>query len=187
MLTVVVLSIGLLGLGALQIQNKQSNLIAAQRSFASHLTHDLLERMRSNTGGVEAYLVSDSALILNGQSLSKPSPDCVSGADCDPLQLAAHDFWQWEQILGGAMTRIDEANAGVLLSPTACVSRPAAGGAGTYSIAIVWRSTKQVDNPVTGNAVADACGTTSGKYDLDTQGDNKMRHVLLIESYISSG
>lgn len=187
MVTVVVLSIGLLGLGALQIQNKQSNLVAAQRSFASHLAHDLFERIRSNSTGVEAWLASDGALILDGDSLSEPSPKCGSGAECDPIQLAAHDFWQWERILAGAMTRIDEANAGVLLSPTACVSRPAGGGPGTYSVVIAWRSTRQVDNPVTGNAVADACGTTSGKYDLDASGDNKMRHVLLIESYVSTG
>jgi type IV pilus assembly protein PilV len=187
MLTVVVLSVGLLGLGALQIQNKQSNLIAAQRSFASHLAHDLFERVRSNAIGVDTFLVSDSALILDGDSLSQPSPLCTSGAECDPVQLAAHDLWQWERILAGEMTLIDDAPAGVLLSPTACLGRPAGGGSGTYSLAIAWRSSKAVDNPVTGNDVADTCGTATGRYDRDAPGDNKMRHVLFIESYVITG
>ncbi len=186
MLTVVIISFGLLGLGGLHVQSKQSNLIGVQRSVASQLAHDLFERMRSNPAALASYVPSDSARVLSGAVVSEPSPDCASVATlCDPIQLAAHDLWDWERRLGGALTTEDSNPVGELLSPTACIGRPAGGGSGTYTIAIAWRSTKPVGDPSIGaNAVADACGADSGKYDLVSSGDNQMRHVMWMQSYI---
>lgn len=182
MITVVVLSIGLLGLGALQVHSKQTNMVAAQRTFVSHLAHDLLERMRSNDEGLASYIGSDSVVTLTGSSMSVPASSCVSGSMCDPVQLAAYDLWEWEQKLAGAMSQIASTNAGVLLSPTACISRPSGGGSGTYTVAIAWRSTKPIENPaVPTNATAGNCGTSSGKYGTG----NEMRHLLWIESFIA--
>ncbi len=191
MLTVVIISFGLLGLGGLHVQSKQSNLIGVQRSVASQLAHDLFERMRSNPAALASYVPSDSARVLSGAVVSEPSPDCSSVATlCDPIQLAAHDLWDWERRLGGALTTEVTAEGatpvGELLSPTACIGRPAGGGTGTYTIAIAWRSTKPVGDPdlEDTNAVADACGADTGKYDLVSSGDNRMRHVMWMQSYI---
>ena len=48
MIAVVVLSIGLLGIAMLQIQSKHLAFQAIQRSAASLLTHEIIERMRNN-------------------------------------------------------------------------------------------------------------------------------------------
>ena len=187
MLTVVIISFGLLGLGGLHVQSKQSNLIGVQRSVASQLAHDLFERMRSNPAALGSYVPSDSARVLSGAVVSEPSPNCASVATlCDPIQLAAHDLWDWERRLGGALTTdANSSPVGELLSPTACIGRPAGGGSGTYTIAIAWRSTKPVGDPsIDASSVADACGADTGKYDLVSSGDNQMRHVMWMQSYI---
>lgn len=187
MLTVIVLTVGLLALSALHIHNKQTNLIAVQRSFATQISHDLLERMRSNGLALNLY-VNNGSRELDGDNLSQPDPLCTVDAQCTAEQVAAYDLWEWEQKLAGAMSTIDGASTGILLDPHVCVAGPnnASPTSGAYTIVIAWRSTKPIANPTdTGNDVADDCGTDTGKYDV-AAGDNQMRHIYFVESFLSA-
>ena len=178
MLTVVVLTVGLLSLTALHIHNKQTNLIALQRSYASQLMHDLLERMRSNSSALEVY-INDGTRTLSGGSMSEPGQMCTIAEQCDADQLAAFDLWEWERKLTGQITTIDGSSASVLLEPTACLSGPADGSAGTYTLAIAWRSTKAIGNPADSeptksNATAAGCASALGD----------MRHLYWVQNYL---
>lgn len=185
MLTVIVLTVGLLALSALHIHNKQTNLVAVQRSFATQLSHDLLERMRSNGLALNIY-IGGSSNELDGDNVSQPTPLCTSDAQCTAEQLAAYDLWEWERKLAGAMSTLDGASTGILLSPHVCIAGPNGGTSGAYTIVIAWRSTKPIGNPTdTGNDVADDCGTGTGKYDV-ASGDNQMRHIYFVESFLSA-
>jgi type IV pilus assembly protein PilV len=188
MVTIVVLSTGLLGIAALQMQSKHSNLIAAQRTLASHMVHDLLERMRANPKQLNIYTPSDTDLVLLDSISNIPSQACTSNAACDSTQLATHDIWQWSNALNGGLNLIGNDSVGSLLDAVACIGRPAGGGSGNYTVAVAWRSTKAVNNPVISeNTTANNCGTTTGRYDQDNTGDNKLRHVYYIDSYIYTG
>ena len=176
LVTVIVLAIGLLGIATLQLQSKRTNFEAIQRSTASMLTNEIIERMRNNASQLADYLTS----VGGGSIATEPSPDCSDASRCTPQQLALHDLWEWEQMLDGASEQVSGVSTGGLVSPTACITGPAGGGPGLYNAAIVWRSQNAMDN-----LHSNPCGTGSGKYDLNP-GDNAYRQILTLQVFIDA-
>lgn len=174
LIAIVILSVGLLGIGALQLQSKHLNFQAMQRSIASQLSNEIIERMRNNNGSLNDYLTT----VGEGTISAEPSPDCSATYPCLAQELASHDLWQWEQIIDGASETSGGTNTGGLFMPTGCITGPAGGGAGTYTIAIAWRGQN-----VSNDANADTCGQGSGKYD-DSPGDNAFRRLVTIDVFI---
>jgi type IV pilus assembly protein PilV len=174
LIAVVVLSVGLLGIAFLQLQSKHLNFQGIQRSSASILAHEIVEKMRNNRAALSDYLGT-----YGGGSLTTEPADCVFGSPCTHQQLAARDLWLWEQSLDGAEELAGTVSTGGLSEPTACIAGPGGGGTGTYTVSIVWRgqSTQSDVN-------ADTCGQSSGKYD-DSPGDSAYRRVLALDVYIN--
>ena len=156
LVTLVIISIGLLGTASLQVLSKRANFEAIQRTAAAHLANDYLQRMRGNRAVLDSYLAADG---LGGTSLgTAPSVDCsADGVTCANSDLAGFDQWQWERQLDGAMERIGTTNTGGLMEPTACIAGPAGGVDGVYEVAIAWRGTSEHVNPTIHD-----CGTASG-------------------------
>ncbi|MES9962452.1 MAG: type IV pilus modification protein PilV [Candidatus Sedimenticola sp. 20ELBAFRAG] len=87
LVTLVVLSVGLLGLAGLQGGSLQSNRSAYLRTQASVLAYDLIDRMRSNPGGSYAGFSTDSA---------PEGGDCQGSAKtCTVTELANYDKARW--------------------------------------------------------------------------------------------
>jgi type IV pilus assembly protein PilV len=141
LVALLVLSVGILAIIGMQISGKQANYDAVQRTTAAHLAMDLVERMRANPSELDAY-VTDA--VLGGGSLNAPDPSCDSDADtCTAAEMAEADLYQWEQQMDGAAETREEdgetRNSGGLVSPLACLTEPPGGGAGLYTLTIVWR------------------------------------------------
>ena len=176
LVTVIVLAVGLLGIATLQLQSKRTHYEAMQRSTASMLTNEIIERMRNNASQLSDYLTS----VGGGSITAEPTPDCSDASRCSPQQLAQHDLWEWEQMLDGASEQLTGVSTGGLQRPTACITGPAGGGAGLYNASIVWRGQTAMESLHT-----DPCGTASGKYDLNP-GDNTYRQILTLQVYIDA-
>ena len=115
-ISLLVLSIGALGLAKLQISAKRVGYEAIQRSEASALAMDLFERMRTNRAALQHYQTSGLG-AASGQRLAAPASDC--GRDsCSAEELTRWDLWQWQQALDGAGTT---GSAGGLVNAMACV------------------------------------------------------------------
>lgn len=181
LVTVVVLSIGLLGIATLQVQSKRSNFEAIQRTTATMLAHAMIERMRANPSSLGTYLTQGAE--VGGESItSEPSPNCSGDNVCSPLQLAQHDVWEWEQAIDGASETAGSSNTGGLVSPTACLTGPGGGGSGAYTVSIAWRGQNLVANPS-----SSTCGEDSGKYDGSGGKDpDAFRRVLTFDVYIEA-
>jgi type IV pilus assembly protein PilV len=176
LVTLVLISVALLGSASLQVVSKRANNQALQRSAAAHFANDYLSKMRSNRPALATYVPAGD---LGAASLgTAPAKGCV-GADtnCTSADLAAFDQWQWEQELDGATELVAGAKSGGLLEPTACITGPAAGAAGVYEIAIAWRGNTEHVNPTIHD-----CGEDSGKYGTD----NNHRHVLVMNTFIDN-
>ncbi|NOX76101.1 MAG: type IV pilus modification protein PilV [Gammaproteobacteria bacterium] len=104
LVTLVILSIGLLGLAGLQISGLHANMDSEQQSKATMMADDIIERMRANPLGVIAgsYAVVDSA--TQDCNRNPPAPFCSNfnsgggaqdATDCTPMQMAAFDAWIW--------------------------------------------------------------------------------------------
>jgi len=118
LVTMVVMSIGLLGLAGLQATSLRSNSGANFRTQAILYANDMAERIRANPAAVaddtvpvpnHQFLNVNSTAINCGAAL--PVPYCeefwdegtnaiVPAATCNPAQLAAYDINTW--ICGGA-------------------------------------------------------------------------------------
>lgn len=115
-ISLLVLAVGTLGLGSLQIASKRMGFEAVQRGEAALLAADLLERMRANRVALAAY---NAAGIGEGSGtpVGVPQNDCRLDR-CSPAQRGAWDIWSWQQALDGAST---SGGGGGLVRPTACV------------------------------------------------------------------
>ena len=81
LVTLVLISVGLLGVAALQLTSLKSNQEAYSRSQASVLAGNILDRMRTNQRGVEA---NEYATAMNGTGTA----NTVSGGDLAAWQAA---------------------------------------------------------------------------------------------------
>jgi type IV pilus assembly protein PilV len=91
LVSMLVLSLGLLGVAGLQNTSLRSNQSAYFRSQATAIASDIMDRMRSNPDGVANghYDAIDSANLPN-------DPACIDTANgCNAADLAAHDARDW--------------------------------------------------------------------------------------------
>ncbi len=150
LVSLVILGLGVLSVVALQLVSKRNTGDAGAQQFAAQLSYGTIERMRMNSSaaGLTQYEVTASNGIGRGQQgANEPSPTCTSGSPCQPAQLAVHDLWLFEQMLDGAPEVVGTTKTGGLVNPTACISGPAGGAAGVYTVTIVWKSKTPIPNP----------------------------------------
>jgi type IV pilus assembly protein PilV len=166
LVTMVLVAIGILTTLGMQINTKESLYDSVQRTTAAQLAHDMSERLRSNRDGRDSYVASGT---VGGGTLTATT--CTAASPCAPAAMAALDLYEWEQMLDGAA----EAGTGGLVNPQGCITGPAAGGAGQYTVAIAWRGIKELSDPTSNN-----CGTGSGYGASD-----EFRRVLTFTLFLS--
>lgn len=91
LISIVVLSFGLLGLAGLQLAGIKSNQTAYMRSVATSAAYDMADRMRAN---MEAVKNTNKYEISFG-SASSPSSAC-NNSGCSPGNLASYDEINWK-------------------------------------------------------------------------------------------
>jgi type IV pilus assembly protein PilV len=174
LLALLILSIGMMGLLAAQLAGKRAGFEASQRSSATALARDILERMRANPGQLDAYQIAGAGVAAG--RLPPPDADC-DAALCTAAQLAVFDVWQWESLLVGESEQVGGDSVGGLFSPRGCISR--AGGAVTVTIS--WRSFAPE-----GPAATSDCGENAGPGAPQDAGiEETRRHHLAIATYIA--
>ena len=98
LVTVLILSVGLLGLASTQTMSLRNGNSAYQRYLASVAAYDILERMRANTA--ENY----NGLSVTGTETA-PAQKCES--TCTSAQLKTLDTWQWAQLLSNSLPAVE--------------------------------------------------------------------------------
>ncbi len=201
LVTVFILAIGLLGIAGTQFMSKRANYEAVQRTTATLLANDILERMRANSAPTVAAASKLPQYVANGGGLGGGSftkPD-VPPAAGDTEAIMLYDLWEWEQAIDGTATETTGAEStGGLVSPSACIyttADPAAvNKSGRYMVTIVWRGTAKLSDPVNpANPVPAVdpydCGRASGKYNNTDDPDNPVvnahRRILIVDTFIA--
>lgn len=100
LVALLVLSIGLLGLAALQNTALQFNTDSYQRTQATLLAYDILDRMRTNPSAVSAgnYDVpasSDASSKFSVYYACKGSTCACASSSCSAANLATYDLGKW--------------------------------------------------------------------------------------------
>lgn len=89
LVTLLILSIGLLGLAAVQTISIKNVNNSQFRTVATHYAYDIAERMRANRSGVDSGYYA----AIDGTEADQA---CTP---CNALQLAQHDAYEWNQII----------------------------------------------------------------------------------------
>lgn len=86
MVALVILSLGVLGMAALQGTSIKQNQSAYMRTQANQLAYDIIDRMRVNPEALTSYLN-----VTSGTA----NADCLAVAGCTQVQMAANDLSEW--------------------------------------------------------------------------------------------
>ena len=173
LIALLLLSVGALGLLAVQLVSWRTSIEGAQVSQATALARDLLARIDSNPEALRRYVRNEP------RADSPPSADLVlchtAAADdaatprCDPEALAAYDLLQWLELLAGG----PESATG-LPEPVACIVAQEQ----RVTVAIAWRGPRAAASPVPSR-----CGAGLGRYGPDDQ----WRRVVALRTWFPAG
>lgn len=154
---------GILGAVAMQATAKKGSFDAMQRSLASGLAQDIIERMRGNDATTLASYAANSP--YGSGKMSNP-PTCDSTVNlCTPAQMVNNDLFGWEQALMGADSKSGETATGGLVGAVGCISQ----ANNRVTVVISWQGRQDV---------ADAAKDV----DCGTAGDN--RRQVMVEAFI---
>jgi len=165
LVSLVILVTGIFGAVAMQASAKKGSFDAMQRSVASALAQDIIERMRSNNSDVFTLESYEGAY---GAALNAvPVIRCNSAAaSCSSSQMVINDLYEWEVKLVGADVTVGGKNAGGLVGATGCISH----NNNEVTVVISWQgrvSTADGYNADNNSAIAatlaNSCGTTGSK------------------------
>lgn len=96
LVSLVVMSIGLLGIAKLVLYSAHSNDSAYMRSQATELAYEILDTMRAN----KAQALAGNYNTALTAAPTAPGVLCLgTGANCNATQLAAYDVYEWKERL----------------------------------------------------------------------------------------
>lgn len=189
MIALFILAVGVLGIIGLQLFAKQSNTEAIQRTAASALASDIVERMRMNKSALPSYISTQTPVPAN-TAIPDPDPCSNSVTPCAPAAVAARDLAIWHALISGAAAATAGGdNIGGLTHPSACVIQNPDGkditiGQSEYRIVIAWRGTSTLANPTGDTCGNDATVTIDG-VTVDAYGaSNALRRVFILNAKI---
>ncbi|MDN3653971.1 type IV pilus modification protein PilV [Thalassotalea ponticola] len=159
-----VLAFGILGVVAMQASASKASFDAMQRSVASSLAQDIMERMRANQS--TPLFMAQYAGEFGAGLIPLPSKMCnTEGAGCTPNDVLAVDLYEWDQRLLGRNVTNSGNNLGGLTDVKGCISVTD----NQVKVVISWQG--RID--VSDGAQDTACGSASTK-----------RRQVVVEAYV---
>lgn len=161
LIALLIFTVGLLGLAAMQLSSLQSTADSGQRSQSVWLMQDFVERMRANPSGTAAqYAAAQNCAALparmcadyyNPRTAAK-----INASECNATQMAAFDAWEAQCSYSAiaAFNTIDARfNSRDFITPAVAsplIDATAAGNSLDLSLNWLNRTTAKVNNqPVT--------------------------------------
>lgn len=156
LVTVIILSIGLLGVAGLQFGSLRGNQEALHSSIAAALAAEGADRIRANLPGVrnpntgEATRTEYDLITEQGTE-----PACITGTGCSYEDLAQHDAYEWikniKALLPGGEGTICRDNTpydGVSSGEPACSRSNNAQGLAVFAVKVWWDHDRDSSTPL---------------------------------------
>ena len=132
LVALLVMSVGLIGLAALQAKSMQANWEGVYGIRAVHLADQIIESMRANPAGAATYT---SAGQNNGCSDSGTGSSTAT--DCSATQMAQDDVWHWKQAISDKATGLPNGSGTVTQFASAT---PCASSTTRYQVKVTWQN-----------------------------------------------
>lgn len=156
LVTLLVISLALLGTAGLQSYSMRLNQGGQYRSLAVFLAADLAERMEGNKAGAVAgnYVVSNTGAAF-AATATADSTACLINA-CSPAALATYDLSQWQNAVAAGLPQSSWS-----------VTQAVSGAQNNYTITIGWvgrRSNTTTATADAGSGVGSNAAGTGEKF-----------------------
>lgn len=135
LVTIVIVTLGLLGLGALHVRAMRDTTSAYLRSEATILTQDMADRIRANPFSVNAYQMTLNDFNNTYKINTAAADDCIASS-CPIASLAVADLAQWS---------IAVANR--LPGGLGSIAMENSGGINSWVISVFWDERVDPDKP----------------------------------------
>ncbi len=146
LVTLLVLSIGLLGIAKLVLVTSRANDSAYLRTQATALAYSILDSMRANRDAAAGGSYNGTSAAI-----SNPGVACSATSPCSSAAIAQYDLWQWKNALTAGL---GPSGGGTVT--TANVTDPTTGATDvTATITVQW------DDSVAQQTFGAAAGTVS--------------------------
>jgi type IV pilus assembly protein PilV len=138
LITIVIISIGLLGLAGLQSRMQLSQMESYQRSQAILLLEDMASRIATNRYAAASYVTATNTVL--GVGITCPTTTSTSTRQ-------EIDAAQWCMALQGASEILGGAKAGAMIGGRGCVQSI---GTNEYLVTVAWQGQTPVSAPPAG-------------------------------------
>jgi type IV pilus assembly protein PilV len=169
MIATLLFGVAVLGLGAAQLAAKNHQEVAQQRTIATLLGRDMVEKMQANSGQIARYVDA-----IEQPPAAEAVPDCAARS-CSAAELALYDIHEWKQLLAGpaqeGVGELSSHRSGGLVSPWVCIEQDEQ----LVRVVLVWWERQSLPNPGGSD-----CGEESGLYGPQ----NSHRRVIVLNSVI---
>jgi len=137
MVALTLLSIGMLGSARMQIFSTQATHAAYLRGQAVTFVQDFIDRMQANTTAAQAgnYDSADPVNYAIPADNSCSETATTLASVCTPVQLAAHDRWEWSQDL---VAVLPNGQGAVCLDSDPADAIACDGAGNIYTVSINW-------------------------------------------------
>lgn len=156
LITIVILTFGVLGVVGLQARLQLVQAESYYRSHAALLMQDMVDRLNANRGNALNYVTASA--VGTGNTVQ----------DCSGLTGAVRDLCEWNNVLlGAAESTAGGENAGGMIGARGCITNVVATMPREFVVAVVWQGLAPTVAPS-----STVCG--QGLY-----GDDQLRRALL--------
>lgn len=94
LVTIVILTFGLLGIAGLQLASIKNSRSSVLRSLAMQHAYDMADRMRTNLAATSAGTYN-----MASASAGTNTAACLTTTGCTPTEMAGQDIYEWQQAL----------------------------------------------------------------------------------------
>ncbi len=173
LITIVIMTIGLLGLAGLQVRFQSSEIETYQRTHALILLEDMANRISTNRRNAADYVTTAANPLGTGDS--QPA-NCAGNGQ-------SFDACQWSNTLKGAAERsASSSNVGAMIGARGCIEDLGTGD--QFMITVVWQGLTPVSSPASncGVGLYDGAAGTNCQNDLCRRTMSTIVRIANLES-----
>ena len=152
LVTIVIVTIGLLGLAGLQARIQAAEIESYQRVQAIVLLQDMVDRITANRKQATSYGVNVGAGGYNGGAI-----DNCAAYGAAPADLYRRDLCEWNNALLGASETLGSAKLGAMIGGRGCITNPVTTMPYEFVVSVAWQGLTPTSVPT-----ASTCG--QGQY-----------------------
>jgi type IV pilus assembly protein PilV len=159
LVTILILSFGLLGLAGLQAKIHLAEMEAYQRAQAVVLLADMVERINANRANAAAYVTGTASPLGTGDTQSTTCPTATG---------VARDQCEWSNALKGAAETLSSVRVGAMIGARGCIAQLQAPDTswgvckpGIYQVTVVWQGLNATATPSLACASGSSYGSTT--------------------------